>query len=528
MKQFRYAGLFFSVASAVMGIGLFAFPSVCGATPVTEFLQQENSDFSADREAVFPKYLTIQGTDIGGMTLEEVRSFVSEYAQERVSRHVTFMVLGSAYEYEMSSFGMTWTNPDLADELETYLLNGNFVEQYTKQKDLEYAPAAYTVDFTFDQEFLAAQVRTYTDHFTASPTNASVQLVEGGFQVIEGAAGHVFDPDAITAELVSLMSDYTQTETLVYDFPHTDTEPQYKSDTFNFTFSVLGECVTRELGEESRRNNIILSASKINGKVVYPGETFTALTWYGEVTEEGGYSVAPTYQDGQQLPGVGGGICQTTTTLYDALLYAEMGISYRSPHSMLVSYVAPSMDAMVDYKSKSDFVAYNNSDYPIYFQSYVDGDNLVVRIWGNETRPANRTVSYESKVLEYEFPDPLYAVDEVNDQVCKVGAYYVSEKMHEEVAPHPYVVSQLWKIVTVDGTVTEQSIVFPEHSDGNGGGYDDYKKMQGVIYHASDCIMTNIKIQDPNSYLGERVHHQICFPNGAEWNEYAYEENMGQ
>ena len=327
MKQFKRILVLLGLFLIMTGAGLVLGEAEDKESPVNHFLLEQNKEFRTGKEQVFPKYLTIEGSDIGGMTLEEVRSWISEYVDQRLSRHVTLMVLGNAYEYEMTGFGINWTNQNLLDELEGYLLKGNFVEQYIRQKDMQASPVAMTIDFSIDQEYVRQLVLSYVEHFTCTASNARVQLVDGGFQVTEGVIGRAFDAEAIIAELTAQLTDYSSTDTLVYDFPHTDTSPQYMSDSFNFTFSVLGECTTKDLGEDSRRNNIILSASRINGQVVYPGETFTALTWYGEVTEAGGYRTAPTYQDGQQLPGVGGGICQTTTTLYDALLYAEMGIA---------------------------------------------------------------------------------------------------------------------------------------------------------------------------------------------------------
>jgi len=495
-------------------------------TALTEFLLEQTSDFAQVKEPVFPMHLMVAGNDIGGMTCKELEEWLEEYADDRMNRHVTLTVLDNNYEYEMSSFGITWDNPELAGELKSYLPKGNFVERYLYQKDLQAAPVEQSVEFSVDEELIGQTVSEYTGHFNCDVENARVIKVEGGFQVVEAVIGREFDTEAIVSELTGLMTEFDETETLVYDFPHKDTQPQYWGDSFNFTFSVLGEYTTKSLGDTNRRGNIIKSAEGINGRVLFPGEEFSALDWYGDVTEENGYFSAPTYMDGRQIPGIGGGICQTTTTLYDALLYAEMGIKYRSPHSMLVSYTPPSMDAMVDYATGSDFLAYNNKDYPVYFEAAVNGDRLTIRVWGNETRPANRQIRYEHQILSLQFTDPLYEVIAVNDQVCKVGAYYVGEKLYEEVAPHPNLTSKLIKTVIVDGQITEQTVVNPEHRTSNTDGYDDYAPMKGVLYHASDCVVKSSLVNDPNSWLGQRMHHDVRFPNGQEWNEFKYKENM--
>ncbi len=531
MKQFRRAVIrMISFSLLLLGCQQMTIRAeqvqTATETEVTQFLAEQTADFEQRKEPVFPLYMSVAGKDIGGMTYAELEEWVEEYTENCMDRHVTLTVLGNNYEYEMNNFGIEWENKELVKELKAYLPQGNFVERYLAQKDMQAAPVEKTIDFSIDEEVVSQTVNDYVNHFTCAMENARVVKVEGGFQVVEAIIGRSFDAEAITSELIQKMTEYDETETLIYDFPHVDTEPQYRGDSFNFTFSILGEYTTGAVGTGGRRNNVIKSAQGINGKVLFPGEEFSALNWYGEVTEANGYMAAPTYMDGRQIPGIGGGICQTTTTLYDALLYAELGIKYRAPHSMLVAYTPPSMDAMVDYATGADFIAYNNKDYPVYFEAAVNGDRLTIRVWGNETRPANRQIRYEHQILSLQFPDPLYDVITVNDQVCKVGAYYVGEKLYEEVAPHPTLSSKLIKTVLVDGQIVEQTVVNPEHRTGNNDGYDDYAPMRGVLYYASDCVVKSELINDPNTWLGQRIHHDVRFPNGETWNEFEYAENM--
>jgi len=217
--------------------------------------------------------------------------------------------------------------------------------------------------------------------------------------------------------------------------------------------------------------------------------------------------------------GIGGGICQTTTTLYNACLRAELEIVYRRQHSMIVSYVPPSWDAMVDYASGSDFVARNNTGYPIYLEASTgidqDGDSYInIRIWGTETRPANRTVEFAYEVLACRFPENLFRVNEVNDSVCTGGLVSPDRKIYADVEVHPFVQSRAYKIIKVDG-VEQSRTALP----GTYGSYDQYKQMSGTIYHASDCIVSYWIVDDPNTYLGKRVHYQVMFKNGQPWDQ---------
>ena len=112
-------------------------------------------------------------------------------------------------------------------------------------------------------------------------------------------------------------------------------------------------------------------------------------------TAENGYAEAGSYENGKVVQSMGGGICQVSSTLYNAVLLSELEVTQRQPHSMLVSYVEPSMDAAIagDYK---DLKFKNNLEDPIYIEGYVSGGNISFIIYGNDTRSENRTIKYKS------------------------------------------------------------------------------------------------------------------------------------
>ena len=116
--------------------------------------------------------------------------------------------------------------------------------------------------------------------------------------------------------------------------------------------------------DKDRSNNLYLAASKINGTVLMPGETFSYNKVVGERTISAGYKEAPIYVSGEVVDGVGGGICQITTTLYNAVVYANLEIVERTNHQFVPSYAPASRDATVVYGA-IDFKFKNNRDYPV-------------------------------------------------------------------------------------------------------------------------------------------------------------------
>ena len=148
---------------------------------------------------------------------------------------------------------------------------------------------------------------------------------------------------------------------------------------------LLSEFSTKyAVSNKNRTTNLILAANKINGTVVMPGETFSYNKVVGERTIAAGYKEAPIYVEGRVENGLGGGICQITTTLYNAALFANLDIVERSNHQFVPSYVTASRDATVVYGA-IDFKFRNNREYPIKITCSVSNGIANFKIFGLKT-----------------------------------------------------------------------------------------------------------------------------------------------
>ena len=136
--------------------------------------------------------------------------------------------------------------------------------------------------------------------------------------------------------------------------------------------------------QTNRTTNLRLAANKINGTVLMPGQTFSYNKVVGNRTTAAGYKEAGTYVNGQIVDGVGGGICQITTTLYNAVLYANLDIVQRTNHQFIPSYSTASRDATVVYGA-IDFQFKNNREYPIKIYCSVSGGVAKCNIFGVKT-----------------------------------------------------------------------------------------------------------------------------------------------
>ena len=146
----------------------------------------------------------------------------------------------------------------------------------------------------------------------------------------------------------------------------------------------------------ARTTNLKLAASKINGTVLMPGETFSYNKVVGARTIAAGYKEAPIYVSGEVVDGLGGGICQITSTLYNAVVYANLDIVERTNHQFVPSYVTASRDATVVYGSL-DFKFKNNRNYPIKINCSVSDGIATFQIFG-----LKQDDDYDVEISSYE------------------------------------------------------------------------------------------------------------------------------
>ena len=191
---------------------------------------------------------------------------------------------------------------------------------------------------------------------------------------------------------------------------------------------LLANYSTRYTGSANRTTNLILAANKINGTVLMPGETFSYNKTVGARTIAAGYRDAPIYVSGKVVDGVGGGICQIATTLYNAAVYANLEIVQRTNHQFVPSYAPASRDATVVYGA-IDFQFKNNRNYPIKIQCSVSGGIANFQIFG-----LRQEDDYEVEISAYQTGTTATAVySEAYKILKKDGAVVNKELLSKDV-----------------------------------------------------------------------------------------------
>lgn len=248
------------------------------------------------------------------------------------------------------------------------------------------------------------------DDFCYEPVNARYSVDDGGNTVvIESTNGQGIDIEAIKENYRT--GDWTEKAFMGFVIkPEISTE---NIDT-DFFLDVLGEKTTvYDTSETSRAHNIELAAASINGSIVLPGYRFSFNNTVGERTEERGYQDALIYINDGIEPGLGGGICQVSSTLYNATLEAELKQHMRECHQFTVFYVDLGMDATVAW-GNIDYIFENNTDYPIKIEATAKNGKLTMKVLG--------TADYETKDVTFRYKIvevlPAHTITTVNEALA--------------------------------------------------------------------------------------------------------------
>ncbi len=390
--------------------------------------------------------------NLGGMTEEEANKKIQDLVGQMENQKITLMVDGQPMETTAKELGFHWSNPEAVNQAASAWQGGNLIKRYLNKKDIEKNHVIIPLETALDDGRLEAFINEKCASAIVEPQNASIVRANGAFQVTPSVTGKNVDikatKDALNAALANGLSEPVSATATV-----SDVNPAITTEALSSIQDVLGTFSTSfSSSGASRSKNLQVGSSKINTRVLMPGETLSGYECMHPFTVSNGYATAAAYENGQVVDSVGGGVCQISTTLYNAVLRAELLVAQRQNHSMVVSYVKPSQDAAIAGTYK-DLKFTNNYSTPIYIEGYTSGKTITFTIYGKETRPANRTFDFVSETLSVTDPG---APKEVVDPAMAPGSRKQVQSAHTGIK------SRLWKVVYLDGVEQSREIL---HTD---------------------------------------------------------------
>lgn len=392
----------------------------------------------------------IGNIDVSGMTKDEAYEEVCAYINEMKECQYEFVVArGQLVQKRIGDFEPVWNNPEVIDEAFNLGNEGNVIQRYKALKDIEYKGVVFELDISFDKELVRQFIEEECCKYDLPVEDARLSRVDGQFQIEDGTAGEIIDVDASVEYIDGYLYKYYADG---HDHIYLDTieiMPEHNRENLVIINDVLGSYTTDYSNSSQNRSlNVERAAELLNGITLYPGEELSTYGTVAPFSEANGYYMAPSYAGGQVVDSMGGGICQVSSALYNAVLKSELEVTVRSPHSMVVAYVPKSADAAISDSGK-DFRFVNNTEYPIYIECISSNKKITINIYGVETRPAGRTVEYISETVEEIIPEGERII---LDSAAPVGTVTLTDV-------HVGYRARLLKVVYEDGEEVSREVI---------------------------------------------------------------------
>lgn len=358
------------------------------------------------------KNISIEDMDLTGHTREEATLYLTDhYISPMIDKVVLVHAGGQLFTLPLANVITDFNTSDITQAAVSFGKDLNLIDKYkliihgnAKQFDLS---------FSYDEETLASFAKEINASIALPPVDAQIiKKPREHFNIIPEQNSYVLDESALI-QLIKTALSKEITEDISLIAPVQKIEPSYTATSLSHINTLISTFSTSFVGSSiGRLENINLSAAAINGTILMPGDTFSFNDIVGQTTLEKGYKKAPAISNGNIVNELGGGICQVSSTLYNAVLRTGLNAVERRPHSKPVSYVPLGLDATISFGS-IDYKFKNTFDYPLYIESYTEDNMLYTNIYSHsqlmdnefiiesniyKTIPSLITYQYDSKL----------------------------------------------------------------------------------------------------------------------------------
>jgi len=349
---------------------------------------------SSNEKNKFTENVVISGVNVKGLNKEQAENKVNNNLKNKIDNlKLKLTYKDKVWEYTSEDFVVSTNIHTIIDDAFRYAkLNSN-----TRESINEITKQGYNFDIAFNHIFVnfKEKVEQIKDEINKKPVNSEVEFLPNSkelFKISKSQNGQKLNEDKLYSEIERKFKTSNDIE---IELETIQLSPEKSEDFYNDKLELLGEFSTDlSTSKGGRKHNVSLALEKFNGKIVDAKESISFNKVTGPQTEDSGYKSAIVIVNGEFVEGVGGGICQASTTLYNALLLSGVQIDEVHKHTLPVGYVELSLDAMVN-EGTADLRFTNISEYPIYIQSFVNGDRAYAKVYG---KPLEEGVTYKRSV----------------------------------------------------------------------------------------------------------------------------------
>lgn len=322
----------------------------------------------------------VSGVYVGNMTKSEA---VEKLKSSKELSDIVIKYGDKTWSTPVSDLNVKMDYQKMVDDAYSYNRSNGFVSNLIATLKGDFGSKKFiSATMSYDKETLKSKVETIKKELDSKVKNATLSADENGnVTVVKEEAGREVDVDKNTSLIAKNMSMGKLKTTLDVKLE----EPSIKSDLFKGIDTILSSYSTTFGGLSGRDYNIIKSTNESGGIILKPGEEYSFNGITGEKTIANGYRTAPVIESGKLVAGIGGGVCQTSSTIFNAALLSGMEITERRSHTIPSDYVKIGRDATVfDGNPGQDLKFKNPYKHNVYIKNFISGNKVVSQIFGSK------------------------------------------------------------------------------------------------------------------------------------------------
>ena len=339
----------------------------------------------------------------------------------------------------------------LVDDAYSYGREGSYFKRFYQIRKSESKKFKKEIPFSYNISEEGAEKGLYEKlgKFLMEPVDASVTMEGDNVVHLKEKKGEGIDIEATVSSVNKFLAEEWTGKKGSVKVTIKPMDADITDDDIKEVTDLLGTFTTF-YGEDSggRGKNVERGAALLDHKILMPGEEMSVENTMGARTTENGFFEANSYAADEVVSSIGGGICQVSTTLYNALLNAELEVIQRSSHSLKVGYVEISRDAAIA-ENLLDLKFVNNLDAPVYIESRTSGGYLTFNVYGKETRQEGRTLEFIGEVTDEKMPEKK----KFEESEKEFGV------METAVSPKPAISARLLKVVYLNGEEQSREVM---------------------------------------------------------------------
>ncbi|HHZ16203.1 MAG TPA: hypothetical protein GX395_01010 [Clostridia bacterium] len=355
--------------------------------------------------------VTIQGIDVGGKSRDEVFRLLDEEEKQKIANYRIILHLpdeSSVTEIPFSEMGLGIDKPKTWQAAFEQGRTGSLVEQLKARWQIWRQGVELPIYLSLDVKKAEKLLQRVGEPWYVAPEDARFRITEADqVKIVPGKEGQQI---AVEDTLIQLREKLfpkgvlpEETQEFQLELRLVKIKPERTEEDLQAlgVEGLVSQFTTYfDSGKIGRTNNIRLASSKLDHVLLLPGEVFSFNEVVGPRTKEEGYDEADIIQNYKYVPGIGGGVCQVSSTLYNAILLANLEIVERAPHSMIISYVEPGLDATVVYGS-IDFRFKNNLESAIILKTEMGQESLTCKVFGKPIRQRVELKTFLERQIEF-------------------------------------------------------------------------------------------------------------------------------